>query len=91
MLQLCGYNTTWYHGNVAKRVLNAIILCARKMSPMNNQRKAKNPHIGSSLDDFLKEESIFEEAQTRAVKEVTAWQLKKAKKKRKRTVRDGRA
>ena len=30
-------------------------------------------HMGSSVDDFLKEEGIFEEAQ--AVKEVVAWQL----------------
>ena len=30
-------------------------------------------HMGSSMDDFLKEEGIFEEAQTLAVKEVVAW------------------
>jgi len=38
----------------------------------------KNKHHGSSLDDFLKEEGLFEEAQTLAVKEVVAWQLAKA-------------
>ena len=38
-------------------------------------------HMGSSIDDFLKEEGIFEEAQ--AVKEVVAWQLAEAMKKRK--------
>jgi hypothetical protein len=27
-------------------------------------------HMGSSIDDFLKEEGIFEEAQAQAVKEV---------------------
>ncbi len=32
-------------------------------------------HHGSSLDDFLKEEGVFEEAQARAVKEVVVWQL----------------
>jgi len=32
-------------------------------------------HMGSSIDDFLKEEGIFEEAQVQAVKEVVAWQL----------------
>jgi antitoxin HicB len=32
-------------------------------------------HMGSSIDDFLKAEGIFEEAQTEAVKEVVAWQL----------------
>ena len=40
------------------------------------------PHIGSSLDDFLKEEGIFEETQTRAIKEVVAWQLAQAMKER---------
>ena len=32
-------------------------------------------HMGSSIDDFLKEEGIFEEAQAQAIKEVVAWQL----------------
>ena len=32
-------------------------------------------HIGSSLDDFLKGEGIFDEAQAQAVKDVVAWQL----------------
>jgi antitoxin HicB len=40
-------------------------------------------HIGSSIDDFLKEEGIFEEAQAQAIKEVVAWQLGEAMKKRK--------
>jgi len=40
-------------------------------------------HMGSSLDDFLKEEGIFEEAQAHAVKEVVAWQLAEAMKKKK--------
>jgi len=42
-------------------------------------------HLGSSIDDFLKEEGIFEEAQAQAVKEVVAWQLAQAMKKRKLT------
>jgi antitoxin HicB len=40
-------------------------------------------NLGSSIDDFLKKEHIFEEAQAQAVKEVVAWQLAKAMKKRK--------
>jgi len=40
-------------------------------------------HMGSSVDDFLKEEGIFEEAQAQAVKEVLAWQLAEAMKKKK--------
>jgi hypothetical protein len=39
-------------------------------------------HMGSSIDDFLKEEGIFEEAQAEAVKEVVAWQLAEAMKKK---------
>ena len=40
-------------------------------------------HMGSSIDDFLKGEGIFEETQAQAVKEVVAWQLAEAMKKRK--------
>jgi plasmid maintenance system antidote protein VapI len=40
-------------------------------------------HMGSSIDDFLKQEGIFEEAQMQAVKEVVAWQLAEAMKKKK--------
>jgi len=38
-------------------------------------------HIGSSIDDFFKEEGLFEEVQAQAVKEVVAWQLAEAMKK----------
>jgi antitoxin HicB len=40
-------------------------------------------HMGSSIDDFLKDEGIFEEAQAQAVKEVVAWQLAQAMKQKK--------
>lgn len=40
-------------------------------------------NLGSSVDSFLKEEGIFEEAQAQAVKEVVAWQLAEAMKKKK--------
>jgi len=46
-------------------------------------KKPKNPRIGSTLDDFLKEEGIHEETQARAIKEVVAWQLAEAMKARK--------
>jgi len=45
--------------------------------------KRKNPHIGSSLDDFLKEEGILEEARAVALKEALAWQVQKAMKRKK--------
>lgn len=44
--------------------------------------KKRNPHMGSSLDDFLKEEGTFEELQVQAIKEVVAWQLDEAMKKK---------
>jgi antitoxin HicB len=35
----------------------------------------KKKHIGSSFDDFLKEERVFEQTKTLAVKRVLAWQI----------------
>jgi len=40
-------------------------------------------HMGSSIDDLLKQEGIFEEAQAQAIKEVVAWQLAEAMKQQK--------
>lgn len=40
-------------------------------------------HMGSGIDDFMKEEGVFEGAQAQAVKEVVAWQLAEAMKKKK--------
>ena len=40
-------------------------------------------HMESSIDAFLQEEGIFEEAQAQAIKEVVAWQLAEAMKKKK--------
>jgi len=39
---------------------------------------SKNPHIGSSLEDFLKEEGLYEDATNHAVKRMLAWQVEKA-------------
>lgn len=41
---------------------------------------ANNPHTGSSFDDFLKEEGIYEEVSSSAIKEVLVWQLEQAMK-----------
>lgn len=35
----------------------------------------QNPYIGSSLDDLLQEEGIYERANAMAVKRVLAWQI----------------
>jgi antitoxin HicB len=39
-----------------------------------------NPHLGSSFDDFLKEEGTYEETTLLAIKRVLAWQLEQAMK-----------
>jgi antitoxin HicB len=39
------------------------------------RKSKKNPHWGSTLDDFLREEGIRETAKTEAVTRVVAWQL----------------
>jgi antitoxin HicB len=47
---------------------------------MTKPRKGKNPHIGESLDSFLKEEGIYESVKTTAIKRVLAMQLEEAMK-----------
>jgi antitoxin HicB len=45
--------------------------------------KKKKIHIGSSLNDFLKEEGILEESRATALKEALAWQVQNAMKRKK--------
>jgi predicted XRE-type DNA-binding protein len=42
----------------------------------------KKTHWGSTIDDFLKEEGIYEEAKTQVAKEMIAWQIEQAMKKK---------
>jgi antitoxin HicB len=42
----------------------------------------KNPYIGSSLDDLLKEDGVLAEVNTVALKRVLAWQVLQEMKKR---------
>lgn len=42
----------------------------------------KKTHWGSTLDDFLKEEGIYEEARAQVAKETIAWSLQQAMKKK---------
>ena len=37
--------------------------------------KKRNKHIGSSLEDFLKEEGVLEETRAVVLKETVAWQV----------------
>jgi DNA-binding Xre family transcriptional regulator len=48
-----------------------------------SMKKKKTAHHGSTLDAFLKEEGVLEEFRAAAVKEVIAWQIQQAMKKRK--------
>jgi DNA-binding Xre family transcriptional regulator len=45
-------------------------------------RKRKNPRRGSTLDEFLEEEGMLEEATAKAIKSVLAWQFVQVMKKR---------
>ena len=42
-----------------------------------------NRHIGSSLDDFLREEGVLEESRAIAIKETVAFQIQQAMEKEK--------
>ncbi len=44
--------------------------------------RTRNPHWGSTLNDFLREEGIYEPATTAAIKSVIAWQLGEEMKKK---------
>jgi antitoxin HicB len=45
--------------------------------------KKRNKHIGSALDEFLKEEGVLEETRAAVLKETLAWQVQQAMKKEK--------
>jgi antitoxin HicB len=47
--------------------------------------QAKSIHSGSSFDDFLEEEGLWEEVEAIAVKRVLAWQLSEAMKEQQKT------
>ena len=47
--------------------------------------KKRNTHIGSSLDEFLKEEGILAETRAVALKDAIAWQVQKTMEKEKIT------
>lgn len=40
--------------------------------------KKPNPSVGSSFDDFLKDEGLFEEITAASIKRVLSWQLREA-------------
>ena len=52
---------------------------------LERQMRKKNPHIGSTLTSFLKEEGILEEVTLRAIKSVLAWRISEMMKKQRIT------
>ncbi|MGH9454858.1 MAG: type II toxin-antitoxin system RelE/ParE family toxin [Terriglobia bacterium] len=60
-----------------------LALARKRQKEPEGVEPVSKKRLGSSIDDFLKEEGIFEEAQAQAVKEVVAWQLAQAMKKKK--------
>ena len=51
-----------------------------------NKTKKINSRRGSSFDDFLKKEGIYNEVVAQAEKEILAWKLQSAMKERKMTI-----
>ena len=41
-------------------------------------KKRKNSHIGGKFEDWLKEQGLYEEATSAAIKKVVAWQIQQA-------------
>ena len=67
------------------RRIARLLLCfhQHEMTPDGgNYLRKKSVHVGSSLDDFLREEGIFEQTRAAALKEVIAWQLQQAMRKK---------
>jgi predicted XRE-type DNA-binding protein len=48
-----------------------------KVAVPASARSRENPHRGSSVEDFLREEGLYEAASARAIKEVLAWQIER--------------
>ncbi len=53
---------------------------ARKRQKEIKKMSDKNPHLGSSFEDFLNEEGIAGEVNATAIKHVLAWQIEQAMK-----------
>ncbi len=55
---------------------------ATRISDSANRRhiRSANPREGSTLESYLREQGLYEEASTRGIKEVLAWQVVQAMK-----------
>jgi antitoxin HicB len=54
----------------------------RKSLRGGDEKMKKREHVGSSFDDFLKEEGTYEETQAVAIKRVLAWKIEQDMKKK---------
>ena len=59
----------------AKRREEPRRIATAKVVRSARRRSRANPHRGSSVEGFLREEGLYEEASARAIKEVLAWQI----------------
>jgi antitoxin HicB len=71
------------HGPRLTRIWQLRESVRRNWFPRARTKRNEQEEYGSKIDDFLKDEGIFEEAQAQAIKEVVAWQLAEAMKKKK--------
>ena len=53
--------------------------------------KRRNKHVGSSFDEFLRTEGLYEEVTTLAWKRVLSWEVSEAMRKGRKQERDGQA
>jgi antitoxin HicB len=80
-LVLCFHDETLVvlHGFIKKTQktpADDLALAKRRMKGYEMKKRIK--HIGSSLEDFLKEEGVLEETRAVALKETLAWQVRQA-------------
>ena len=75
LICLCREHLVALHGFIKKTRSNAGCGNSLGAKAQEGVGTMSKKNLGSSVDDFLKGEGIFEEAQAHAVKEVVAWQL----------------
>jgi antitoxin HicB len=67
---------TRVRGKLLRKTGRALVGRRRSPAPKRVEGdRPDNPHRGSSVDAFLREEGIYNEATATAVKEVLAWQI----------------
>ena len=65
--------------------MNILLPLCIKNDTFSSMNVTTNPHIGSSFEEFLNEETMAEEATAVAIKRVIAWQIEQEMKAQKLT------